>query len=258
MKFLTALGAGLGAAVLATVGSLTTAAAADTFSCADRVGGVGGVPGSITAVRAAHHEGYDRVVFEFAPGAAGGLPSYRLAQQASANFKKDPSDLPVSLRGSAGLRAVFQNTTIAASVPSDLVPELPVIREVAELGEFERVSSYGIGLSNAACFRVLEIGNTRLAIDFASPGQAAAGGEGSSTSGAVAQAGSPGDASAAAAVGSLPDAAAGTPPAALLVARPQPAKSGSAGSSPLWIVLGFAALAACAVILFRRRFRRGA
>ncbi|MDQ6692573.1 MAG: hypothetical protein M3Z13_07380, partial [Candidatus Dormibacteraeota bacterium] len=137
MKFLIVIAASFAAAG---VFGVTPAAAADSFTCTDRTGGVSGVPGSITALRAAHHDGYDRLVFEFAPTAAGAIPAYHLTQQASAKFTKDPSGMPANLQGSAGLRAGFQNTTVAPGAPTDLQPGLPVIREAAKLGDFERVS----------------------------------------------------------------------------------------------------------------------
>ena len=52
---------------------------------------------------------------------------------------------------------------------------MPEIREVAQIGNFERVVSYGIGLATPACVRVLELsGPTRLVIDVQTPADAAA------------------------------------------------------------------------------------
>ena len=50
------------------------------------------------------------------------------------------SRLRAALDGSAGIRLVLQNSDIADGVPSDMKPELPEIREVANIGNFERGS----------------------------------------------------------------------------------------------------------------------
>lgn len=156
------------ATVATALGGIVTASA-DTlgpFSCAGRSGGVSGVPGTVASIRAVHHDGYDRLVIEFAPSAAGALPAYSLTPQASSTFTRDASGQPVRLDGSAGIKAVFRNTTEGSGAPSDLKPALPAIREVANTGDFERVTSYGVGLSSAACFRTVELGGpTRLVVD---------------------------------------------------------------------------------------------
>jgi len=82
---------------------------------------------------------------------------------------------PVVLSGSSGIRLVIRNADIVSGVPSDLKPNLPAIREVAQIGNFERVVSYGVGLATPACFRVLELtGPTRLVIDVQTPADATA------------------------------------------------------------------------------------
>jgi hypothetical protein len=158
----------LAAATAAAAISGIVTASADTggFSCTNRSGGVVGAPGTVSSLRVAHHDGYDRLVFEFAATAAGAVPEYSLTQQNSSSFTRDASGQTVRLDGSAGIKTVFRNTSVGSGVPSDLKPGLPAIREVANIGDFERVTSYGIGLSSAACFRVLELsGPTRLVID---------------------------------------------------------------------------------------------
>ena len=67
----------------------------------------------------------------------------------------------------------MRNSDIASSVAGDFKPRLPEIREVKNIGNFERVVSYGIGLKDAACFRALELsGPTRLVIDVQTPADA--------------------------------------------------------------------------------------
>ena len=142
------------------------------FSCTDLSGGqsTGTSPAQLTFIRIAHQAaGYDRVVFEFAGGT---LPSYTLTHQASTNFVKDASGQPVTLQGSAGLKLVFHG---AAGYPTysgstDLKPDLPVVKEVEQLGDFEGVLSWGIGLSQQSCMRTLELsGPTRLVVDVQTP-----------------------------------------------------------------------------------------
>ena len=71
------------------------------------------------------------------------IPAYTLTPQASSSFLRDASGQPVRLDGSAGIRAVLRNTTEGSGAPTDLKPALPAIREVANIGDFERVTSYG-------------------------------------------------------------------------------------------------------------------
>src|SRR5437867_1051222 len=107
------------AALAATAGALAISgaiqASADDlgpFTCTDRSGGTAPAPGDIraselTAIRVAHHNGYDRLVFEFAPSSA--VPQYQLTRQGS-TFIRDASGQPVTLEGSAGIRAVPAGT----------------------------------------------------------------------------------------------------------------------------------------------------
>ena len=146
-----------------------------SFRCLDAGGGADtGLAMQLTAVRVAHQPGFDRVVFEFAPQAGGTahMPAYTVSRQASAQFVKDPSGMPVTMRGSAGLRIVFHGASVAPNYigSRDLTPGLPVVQEVEQLGDFEAVLSWGAGLSRASCLRTLELANpTRLVIDVQTP-----------------------------------------------------------------------------------------
>ena len=158
-------------ALALTVGAVTLTgilpASADSlgaFTCADRAGGVAGASGTVYNVRVAHHDGYDRLVLDFPT--TNSMPEYQLDRQTTANFVRDASGQPVTLSGSAGIRIVLRNADIVTGAPTDLKPNVPEIREVAQIGNFERVVSYGAGLSTPACIRVLELsGPTRLVID---------------------------------------------------------------------------------------------
>src|SRR5437899_6776469 len=155
----------LSAGALTLVGALPASAGdLGPFTCTDKSGGVAGAAATVYDVRIAHHDGYDRLVIGFPTSNT--MPQYQLTRQATSTFLRDASGQPVTLDGSAGIRAVLRNADIAPSAPTDLKPELPAIREVAEIGNFERVVSYGVGLATPACFRVLELsGPTRLVID---------------------------------------------------------------------------------------------
>jgi hypothetical protein len=168
---LLALAAATGAAGLT---GIVTASADSAFSCAAQSGGVAGAPATVSAIRVAHHNGYDRLVFEFAASASGAVPAYQLTPQSSSHFTRDASGQPVTLQGSAGIRAVFRNTTVGSGVPGDIKAGLPAIRELANIGDFERVTSYGVGLFSGACFRVSELsGPSRVVIDVQTAADAA-------------------------------------------------------------------------------------
>jgi hypothetical protein len=163
--------AGLALAASATALTGITSAFVDTlgsFTCTDRSGGVAGTSATVTAVRIAHHDGYDRLVIGFATSNT--LPQYQLTKQATSHFVRDASGQPVTLDGAAGIRAILRNADITPGAPTDVKSELPAIREVAQIGNFERVVSYGIGLTSPACFRVLELSApTRLVVDVQTP-----------------------------------------------------------------------------------------
>jgi hypothetical protein len=145
------------------------------FGCVDHSGGTNSGPAmQLTDVRVAHQTGFDRIVFEFGapPGATAHIPSYTVSRQASTKFVKDPSGMPVTMRGSSGLRIVFQGASGATSYNGsrDQIYSLPVVQEVEQLGDFEAVLSWGAGLTQSACIRTLELSNpTRLVIDVQTP-----------------------------------------------------------------------------------------
>jgi len=148
------------------------------FTCTDRSGGVTNAFADLRAIRVAHQAGFDRITFEFTPWPDApaqspvGLPAYQLTQQASTTFFKDPIGQAVTLAGTAGLKVVFHGGSAYGtySGSQDLKPPVVLISEVAQLGDFERTLSWGIGLSPSACYRTVELSDpTRLAIDFQTP-----------------------------------------------------------------------------------------
>lgn len=164
----------LSAGGLTLVGALPASAGdPGPFACTDKSGGAATAAATVYDVRVAHHDGYDRLVIGFPTASA--MPQYQLTQQATAHFVRDASGQPVVLSGSSGIRLVIRNADIVSGAPSDVKASLPAIREVAQIGNFERVVSYGVGLATPACFRVLELsGPTRLVIDVQTPADAIA------------------------------------------------------------------------------------
>lgn len=150
-----------------------TASAAESlgpFTCSLPVAGTATIDrAQITDVRVAGHDGYDRIVFEFAAG----LPEYSIAS-ATPPFTRDPSGLPLAVAGSAFLSLVMQGGTavtpegtLTYSGPTDFSPALTTVSQLVEAGDFEAVSSWYVGLSGTSCIRVLTLSNpSRLVIDI--------------------------------------------------------------------------------------------
>ena len=223
----------LAAGALTFTGALPASAdSLGPFTCTDRSGGAAGAAATVTSVRIAHHDGYDRLVIGFATSNA--MPQYQLNQQATSHFVRDASGQPVTLDGSAGIRAVLRNADITPGAPTDLKPALPAIREAAQIGNFERVVSYGVGLATPACFRVLELsGPTRLVIDVQAPADAPAATAAPSTT--VSQPATPSD----------------------LAATGHPAQPAQPSTFPIGsLILGLLALIAGLTITGIRRFAR--
>ena len=251
-KLLAAVVLASGAAALAAAPA-TVLAQDVLYSCTDRSGGGGNmIQARLTDVRFAHHDGYDRIVFEFANTPK--LPSYKLTQQGP-TFITDPKGERRTLECTAGLRTLFFSTDWTNGVPlNDAKPELPVIREVNNIGNFEGYTSYGIGLSKPACFRTLELtAPTRLVIDFQAPRDQPASSVSGSTNGSTASAAS--DPSALAAD---PGALAQTGHPAVNPAAPASDYRGLllAGLGALLVVLGGATLATRAVRQVTLKSRR--
>jgi hypothetical protein len=157
--------------------SASPAANLGPFVCG--AGGSGGsqaATGNLTAVRLAHQAGFDRITFEFA---GSGIPAYTITPQAGTRFYQDASGMPVDVKGTQGLKVVFHgaserdvngNTTYAGSNDILLAPAAGSgngVAEVRQVGDFERVLSWAVGLSaRPACTRVLELSApSRLVID---------------------------------------------------------------------------------------------
>lgn len=124
----------------------------------------------LIAIRAAHHPGYDRIVFEF----AGGLPSRRNVRYVG-RLIADPSGRGIPIAGRAILEASFSPATATASAghstaPSRIAFALPNVMTAVRAGDFESVLSYGIGLAKRTSVHVFTLtGPSRVVIDIATP-----------------------------------------------------------------------------------------
>jgi len=139
---------------------------------------------TLVAVRAGHHAGFDRVVFEF----RGGLPATRHVRYVD-QLSQDGSGEPVSVAGDANLEVVFEganahdgrgNPTVS---PRRFSPGFTALKEVAQLGDFEATVSYGLGVDRERPFKVSTLsGPSRLVIDIQT-GASGSGGTGTSDDG---------------------------------------------------------------------------
>jgi hypothetical protein len=127
---------------------------------------------NITDVRVGTHEGYDRVVFEFAQG----LPEISL-DRASPPFTQDASGLPIDVDGSSFLQLTMRGGskqtdegTSSYEGPVEFAPEFETLVHLIEGGDFERQSTWYFGLDAEACVRVDSLegegGSTLLVIDL--------------------------------------------------------------------------------------------
>jgi hypothetical protein len=122
---------------------------------------------TLVGVRAAHHPGYDRVVFDF----TGGLPSTRSVRYVS-QLIADPSGRPIPIAGRAILQVTMSQTNAhnsagRSTAPTKVAFALPNVMTAVRSGDFEAVTSYGIGLAKKETFTVFTLRNpNRLVIDI--------------------------------------------------------------------------------------------
>lgn len=125
-------------------------------------------PPTLVAVRAAHHSGFDRVVFEF----AGPLPSRREVTYVP-RLIADGSGRTIRIAGRAILRvvlfpAVAHGARAVRAGPTTF--SLPNVITVVRAGDFESVVSYGISVAQRAPVRVSVLTHpSRVVIDVGTP-----------------------------------------------------------------------------------------
>ncbi len=126
----------------------------------------------LTAVRAARHEGYDRVVFEF----TGGLPSYEIGY-ISRPVTADGSGEEVTVAGAQVLGARFENALDADLTkesaprtytgPNRFRPATPQVVELVRTGGFEGVVNWAVGVNDRVDFRVTTLQSPpRVVVDL--------------------------------------------------------------------------------------------
>jgi hypothetical protein len=132
---------------------------------------------TLVDVRAGRHPGFDRVVFEF----RGAVPEHRIDYVDQ--LVQDGSGDPVTVAGAADLEVVFEGANAhdleggtPTVSPRRFSPGLPAVKELAQVGDFEAVVSYGIGVDRERPITVSTLsGPSRLVVDGSTGGDDGAG-----------------------------------------------------------------------------------
>lgn len=127
---------------------------------------------NIVDVRYATHADYDRLVFEFEQG----TPELTL-DRATPPFTHDASGEPIAVDGDSFLRLTMRGGTRQTDEgtssfdgPTDFDPALPALVDLVQGGDFERQSTWYLGLSADTCARFMMLdGPPRLVIDVERP-----------------------------------------------------------------------------------------
>jgi hypothetical protein len=167
-------------------GTTTTTAPTTTAEQTDPLAGAGTsivvAPSTAKAtallerVAVGHHEGYDRVVFEFRDE---GLPGYRI-EYVEPPLKEDGSGDPVDISGNAFVVVRMEPASgfDLNTGEGELVYKGPkrlegssagatVVKEVVRTGDFEAVLTWAVGLDSKVPFRVTTATSpSRLIVDF--------------------------------------------------------------------------------------------
>jgi len=123
----------------------------------------------ITDIRVGTHDGYDRVVFEFASG----LPDAVIAG-ALPPFYADASGLEIEVAGTAFLSVTMHGASkvspeggVTYGGPTSFEPGFEQLVQLIEGGDYEAVSTWYLGLDGGGCIRVLTLSEpSRLVIDI--------------------------------------------------------------------------------------------
>jgi len=124
---------------------------------------------NIVDVRIGSHSGFDRVVFEFEQG----TPELTLSR-AEPPFTADGSGFPVEVDGASFLALVMRGGskqtdegTSSYDGPTEFTDDGPGLVHLVEGGDFERQSTWYLGLAAEDCVRVLILDDPhRLVIDI--------------------------------------------------------------------------------------------
>jgi hypothetical protein len=124
---------------------------------------------NVVDIRVGTHDGYDRLVFEFEQG----TPEFTL-DRAEPPFSEDASGMPLAVEGETFLGLVMRGGTKQTDAgdssydgPTEFEPDFPALVHAVEAGDFERQSTWYLGLAQESCVRVLQLdGPPRLVIDI--------------------------------------------------------------------------------------------
>jgi hypothetical protein len=157
---------------------VVTSLAAVVLALAAAPAGAQSAP-TLTDVRAGRHTGFDRVVFEF----SGAVPEHRVRYVDQ--LVQDGSGKPVSVAGAADLEVVFHGANAHEDdgtptiSPRRFSTGLPAVKEIAQIGDFEAVVTYGIGVDHKRPLKVSTLSNpSRLVIDVSTAGAGSTGTDG--------------------------------------------------------------------------------
>ena len=157
------------ASVFAVLAAASPAAALPAFGTAPVSlpnSGPGG-QATIQSVVVGRHdsEGFDRVVFTIATA---GLPA--VTAQYVPQVTADGSGKPVPLLGTAFLQVTMRSTTPGSPQQTITPSGFLALKQVKGAGDFEAVTSYGLGQETRAGFRVFTLtAPNRVVIDVAAP-----------------------------------------------------------------------------------------
>jgi hypothetical protein len=111
---------------------------------------------TLIGIRAAHHPGFDRVVFDF----RGGLPASRRVSYVD-QLTGDPSGLPVRIAGRAVLQVRLESAQAHDATGQTATARqafaLPNVMTVVRAGDSEGVTTYGIGLEKRTSVQVFTL-----------------------------------------------------------------------------------------------------
>ncbi|MGI8830828.1 MAG: AMIN-like domain-containing (lipo)protein [Candidatus Limnocylindria bacterium] len=124
---------------------------------------------NIVDVRVGTHDGYDRVVFEFEQG----TPDLTL-DSATPPFTADASGQPIDVSGDSFLSLTMRggtkqtdDGTSSYDGPTEFDPDFSTLINLVEGGDFERQSTWYLGLAAESCVRLIVLdGPPRIAIDI--------------------------------------------------------------------------------------------
>jgi hypothetical protein len=139
----------------------------ETWTTAPLVGKGAGSHARVKDIRAATHEGFDRIVLEFERESA---PEYRLVYLAAppANCA---SGAPAEVEGGGVLQVQLMGTSGhddagAATTPKEVRPALSVVREIERVCDFEGVVAFAVGVKAPTPFRAFTLAApARLVVD---------------------------------------------------------------------------------------------